>query len=432
MNTSRKATLVIGDSIGFILGFFIFAIVTYGIKHLGETVQLHAFPFALLAIIWIIIFFIFNFYELRNSKPNMVFFRNFGIAAVIMLAVGFIYFYINPATRIAPKFNLITFEVISLVLILGFRRLFYLATMNSFHTRFAIVCAEEKFHALVSEITANPQLGFQNQGIFANLNDFMREKPAIDLLIIHKTSTHETELLEKILASHIEVIDLPEAYETILYKIPVDFIDNQWIVRSITKSTTALYRLVSRIISLLFACVVLIATFPITLLIMIAIKIEDGGPILYRNDRVGENGKVFFLYKFRSMILNAEKGKAEWATVGDSRVTKVGKITRKLHIDEIPQMINILKGDINLVGPRPERPEFVKKLEAEIPYYFMRHTITPGFTGWAQIKFRYARTVMDSREKFEYDLYYLKNRNIFLDLGIIVKTAQIVFTHAGV
>jgi lipopolysaccharide/colanic/teichoic acid biosynthesis glycosyltransferase len=126
----------------------------------------------------------------------------------------------------------------------------------------------------------------------------------------------------------------------------------------------------------------------------------------------------------------AETGTAVWSTGGkDSRITKVGAITRKLHVDEIPQMLNLLKGDLALVGPRPERPEFVANLEKEIPYYFMRHTIKPGFTGWAQIKFRYARTVLDSEEKFEYDLFYLKNRNIFLDVGIILKTAQIVFTH---
>jgi lipopolysaccharide/colanic/teichoic acid biosynthesis glycosyltransferase len=125
----------------------------------------------------------------------------------------------------------------------------------------------------------------------------------------------------------------------------------------------------------------------------------------------------------------AETGTAKWAEENDPRITKVGRITRKLHLDELGQMINLLKGDIALVGPRPERPEFVEKLEKEIPYYFMRHTISPGFTGWAQIKFRYARTVMDSEEKFEYDLYYIKNRNIFLDAGIIMKTVQIIFTH---
>jgi lipopolysaccharide/colanic/teichoic acid biosynthesis glycosyltransferase len=128
------------------------------------------------------------------------------------------------------------------------------------------------------------------------------------------------------------------------------------------------------------------------------------------------------------MKVGAEKrGKPKWAEKEDPRVTKVGKVLRKLHLDELPQMINVLKGDISLVGPRPERPEFVKKLEKQIPYYHLRHIIKPGFTGWAQIKFRYARSVMDSFEKFQYDLYYIKNRSIFLDLGILLKTFQLLF-----
>jgi lipopolysaccharide/colanic/teichoic acid biosynthesis glycosyltransferase len=249
------------------------------------------------------------------------------------------------------------------------------------------------------------------------------------MLIIHKTAMEETELLEKTLASNIDVIDLAEAYENILYKIPVNFINSNWVIHSIKKQGDFFYYAISRIISIVFAIVVLIVTSPICLAIMIAMKIEDGGPIIFKNDRVGLNGKVFYLYKFRSMIVNAEKNGAEWAKVNDSRITKVGAITRKLHVDEIPQMINLLKGDLTLVGPRPERPDFVADLEKQIPYYFMRHTIKPGFTGWAQIKFRYARTIMDSQEKFEYDLYYIKNRNFFLDIGIILKTAQIVFTH---
>ena len=127
------------------------------------------------------------------------------------------------------------------------------------------------------------------------------------------------------------------------------------------------------------------------------------------------------------MIKDAEKTGAVWAEREDPRVTKVGKILRRLHLDEIPQMINVLKGDISLVGPRPERPEFVAQLEKEVPYYHIRHLIKPGFTGWAQIKFRYGRSVIDSFEKFQYDLYYLKNRSLFLDFRILLKTFQLFF-----
>ena len=428
MKSTRQGLLVAGDIICFVAGFFAFSMIGYGNYSFHEIVRLHDTPFALLVIIWMITMYVFNFYDMRASKPNMIFLRNFSIAAIIMLGIGFIFFYINPTTRISPKSNLIIFETISLLLILGWRRIFYLITRDSFRTKFAIVCSEEKYHSLVSEIAEHPHLGLENQGTFTTLTEFFHKQPAIDLLIIHKTDAYETKLLEQVLASHVEVIDLAEAYETILYKIPVAFIDNEWIIRSITKGTDFFYRLISRIISILFAGIVLILTSPISLAVIIAIKLEDGGPVIYKNDRVGLHGKKFHLYKFRSMTPD-QKSMAVWTQTNDPRITRVGKITRKLHVDEIPQLLNILKGDISLVGPRPEQPQYVAQLEKDIPYYFMRHTISPGFTGWAQIKFRYARSVMDSQEKFEYDLFYLKNRNFFLDIGIILKTVQIIFTH---
>jgi lipopolysaccharide/colanic/teichoic acid biosynthesis glycosyltransferase len=129
------------------------------------------------------------------------------------------------------------------------------------------------------------------------------------------------------------------------------------------------------------------------------------------------------------MRLDAEKDGAKWAGTHDPRITKVGTILRKTHLDEVPQMYNIIRGDIALVGPRAERPEFVQTLQSAIPYYYLRHTIKPGFTGWAQIKYRYARSIDDSKEKFEYDLYYLKNKSPLLDIGIVLKTLQIIFTH---
>ena len=179
---------------------------------------------------------------------------------------------------------------------------------------------------------------------------------------------------------------------------------------------------------IILALALLIATLPLWPIIALFIKVEDGGPIFYRQERIRKDGKPFFLIKFRSMNQEAEaKTGAIWAKEKDPRITRVGKFLRRVHLDELPQMLNILKGEISLVGPRPERPEFISQLEKEIPHYRMRHLIKPGFTGWAQLKFRYGRSVMDAREKFQYDLYYLKNRSLFLDLGILLKTFQLFF-----
>ena len=429
MKSIRQALLALGDVTCFVIGFFGFAIIGYDHHSFHSIVALHAFPFAIITALWMIVMFIFNFYELRASKPNMVFLRNFGIAAIIMLVIGFVFFYINPVSRISPKSNLIIFETLSLIFILIWRRIFYAATQDAFRTQFAVVCAEDTYHPLIEELTINPHFGFENRGTYKTLTDFINDSPVVDLLIVHKTTDQETTVLEKVLASHVEVISLAEAYETILYKIPVKFIDNTWIIHSISKSISLTYKFFSRIISILFAVVVLILTAPISLIIMIAIKINDGGPIFYGHIRSGLHGKPFMLYKFRSMIVDSEKNGAAWTAINDNRITRVGKITRKLHIDEIPQMWSLLTGKLALVGPRPERPEFIQELEKQIPYYFMRQSIAPGFTGWAQIKFRYARSIIDSQEKFEYDLFYIKNRNFFLDIGIILKTVQIIFTH---
>ncbi len=232
-----------------------------------------------------------------------------------------------------------------------------------------------------------------------------------------------------------ETMTLIESYETFFAKIPLSLMTDEKAIAIMTRHDNKALQFFYRCIEILFAVLVLIITSPFMLIAIIARLIEDGRPIFIKQTRIGKNGVIFNNYKLRSMKALSPDGSAEtngipqWADHRDPRVTPVGNILRKTHIDEVPQMWNIIKGDIALVGPRPERPEFVSQLEKDIPYYFLRHTIRPGFTGWAQIKYRYARTVDDAKEKFEYDLFYLKNRNPALDLGIVLKTVQIIFTH---
>jgi len=220
-------------------------------------------------------------------------------------------------------------------------------------------------------------------------------------------------------------MDLSRAYEIICDKIPISFVAQTWFLENLKEGEKGFHDKAKRIIDILLAFLLLLLTFPFWPFIILAIKLEDKGPIFYYQERTGKDRKPFLLIKFRSMIKDAEKEKAVWAEKEDSRITRVGKFLRQSHLDEIPQMLNVLKGDISLVGPRPERPEFVQQLEKEIPHYHIRHLIKPGFTGWAQIKFRYGRSIMDSFEKFQYDLYYLKNRSLILDLRILLKTFQL-------
>ncbi|MBZ9569449.1 sugar transferase, partial [Patescibacteria group bacterium] len=174
----------------------------------------------------------------------------------------------------------------------------------------------------------------------------------------------------------------------------------------------------------LFGLLITAILFPF---IALAIKIDSPSPMFYSQKRVGKDGKIFTIYKFRTMKAGAEKEGPRWASSDDPRITRVGKVLRAIYIDEFPQFYNILKGDISFVGPRPERPEFVKQLKKKIPYYGVRHLVKPGFTGWAQINYHYGASVEEAREKLQYDLYYIKNRSFFLDLGIILKTIKIIF-----
>jgi sugar transferase (PEP-CTERM system associated) len=188
-------------------------------------------------------------------------------------------------------------------------------------------------------------------------------------------------------------------------------------------------RVVDFVVSLLF----LTAVLPITLMVGLAIKLESKGPIFYRQERVGLNGKIFRVWKFRSMRIDAEKdGVPRWASARDNRVTGVGRFIRATRIDEIPQIINVLRGDMSFIGPRPERPYFVQQLRREMPYYDLRHRVKPGITGWAQVNYRYGESVEDARQKLAYDLYYVKNNDLILDLVILVQTVRvIVFAHGA-
>jgi exopolysaccharide biosynthesis polyprenyl glycosylphosphotransferase len=188
---------------------------------------------------------------------------------------------------------------------------------------------------------------------------------------------------------------------------------------------------VKRGVDLLLALAGLVLASPLMLLAAIAIRLDSPGPILYCHERVGENGRVFTLCKFRSMRADAENGTPIWAKDKDERVTRVGRFIRLARLDEVPQLWNVLRGDMSFVGPRPERPFFVEQLAAAIPYYNERHAVKPGVTGWAQVKYRYGASIEDAREKLRYDLYYIKHLSIVFDLTIVVDTVKVILSGKG-
>jgi exopolysaccharide biosynthesis polyprenyl glycosylphosphotransferase len=193
-----------------------------------------------------------------------------------------------------------------------------------------------------------------------------------------------------------------------------------------------LQELTKRIFDLVFATVLLVAGLPLMLLVALLVKFDSAGPIIYRQERVGLRGRVFTLYKFRSMQQNAEAdGSPRWASIGDPRITRVGRFLRYTRIDELPQILNVLRGEMSIIGPRPERPFFVEKLAAAIPSYSLRHSVRPGITGWAQVNASYGASIEDARVKFSYDMYYLKHRGLVLDAMVLIRTLRVVMFQEG-
>ncbi len=229
----------------------------------------------------------------------------------------------------------------------------------------------------------------------------------------------------------IKVTDSAAFFERERGQIRVNSLYPSWLVFGGGFDQSLLRSGIKRVFDLAASGVLLIVTLPVMLLTALCILIEDGAPVFYRQERVGKSGKTFMVLKFRSMRNNAEKGVPQWAITDDPRVTRVGRIIRKLRIDELPQIFNVFNGDMSFVGPRPERPYFVDQLCSEVPYYNVRHSVKPGITGWAQVRYRYGASVEDAIEKLQYDLYYVKNHSLFLDIIILIDTVEVVILGKG-
>lgn len=257
----------------------------------------------------------------------------------------------------------------------------------------------------------------------------------VDVIIITNT-INDLEKSKYILNQKLKgvtIYDYYSFYEEFEEKIPINVIDENWILFG--KGYAILHEelnvKVKRFLDIIYALIIGTITLPIMLVSAIIIKLESKGPIVYKQLRVGEGNKEFTIYKFRSMKNDAEKDGAKWAIIGDSRITRFGNFMRKARIDELPQLWNVLKGEMSFVGPRPERMVFIKELEMQIPFYNIRHCVKPGLTGWAQVMYPYGASVEDAYKKLQYDLFYVKHQNLIFDLTILFRTVKIVIFRKG-
>jgi sugar transferase (PEP-CTERM system associated) len=276
-----------------------------------------------------------------------------------------------------------------------------------------------------------------NPGIIGTPADIDRLVAAhqIDRIVVGLTDRRGKLPIQELLRakmSGVRVEDATTTYERVTGKILIDDLRPSWLIFSDGFRVSRVSRLMKRAIDLSLSLLMAVATLPLMVLTAALVWIEDGRPIFYRQERVGENGRPFVLSKFRSMRKDAEQGgRPVWAKDGDERVTRVGRFIRTTRLDELPQLWNVLRGDLSFVGPRPERPFFVDELSRQIPFYQQRHAVKPGLTGWAQVKYRYGSSLEDAMEKLRYDLYYIKHLSVFFDLTIVFDTVKVVLFRKG-
>lgn len=281
---------------------------------------------------------------------------------------------------------------------------------------------------------ANPDAGPPVAGTLADLDRW--DTTGYSGIILTLPPPLPSDLVQKLMRFRfqgISVYDLTDFYEHFWAKVPVMHLRSGWLVFAFGFDLiqNPLGLRLKRILDILFALLLLILLSPVFLLVAALIRLDSPGSSIYRQTRVGEGGKTFTLYKFRSMRQDAEQAGAQWAGANDVRITRLGRFLRVTRLDELPQLINVIRGDMSFIGPRPERPEFTSMLEKQIPYYDSRYLVKPGITGWAQVLYPYGASVDDAREKLQYDLYYIKHYSLLLDIAIFFKTIRVVLLGRG-
>ena len=398
--------------------------------------------------------YLLDMYDLKNSQTwGELFFS-------LLFAVGFVCIGIGLVTYAVPEFGVEGTMYYLTVLLVAVFLLFWRIAFDVYLTRLAprenilVMGTGETARMVGEEILKRERLGFRLVGFAGDTQandvrtggtgkivgddsqvaDLVRENKVRKLVVAlsERRGGYPVASLLDLRVRGCTVVEWPSFFEKISGRIAIDNLSPSYFIFQEGFSKSRLLLFSRRVVSLLASLLLLIPISPILLVAAILIKIDSPGPVFYRQERMGKGGKIFRIIKFRSMRQDAEgEGGPRWATENDPRITRLGRILRISRLDEVPQVINVLKGDLNLVGPRPERPAFVELLEKAIPYYSIRHTVRPGLTGWAQVEFAYCGTIEESKEKLQYDLFYIKNMSIKLDLLVLFKTVKIVLLGRG-
>ncbi|MBI5742426.1 MAG: exopolysaccharide biosynthesis polyprenyl glycosylphosphotransferase [Candidatus Niyogibacteria bacterium] len=431
----RKIILLLGDLGVFYLALWLALTLRYSTELNARAWELHIWPFLIVFALWLAIFYIFGLYDLRLIAPKREGRDLIAEAFVVAGGAAVALFYFVPFFGITPKTNLFLVIVFSALGVAVWRRIFLSQLLGARKVNTLFIGTDDEVAEIISFLEQNPQLGYQVFTLAAgtDLISTIKEK-RIDLVVASPSARGGSQTMRDLYATlhlGITILDAAKFYESIVGKIPLRMINEAWFIDNLSTIDKKIFESLKRLFDIIGVLILGIPTLALTPLITLLIKLESSGPVLYRQLRVGRNNKNFEIVKFRSMRKDAETDGAKWASTNDARITKIGNILRKTRIDELPQLWNVLRGELSFIGPRPERPEFMGVLKKEIPHYEMRHLVKPGLSGWAQVNFPYGASVEDAREKMQYDLYYLKNRSLILDLVIALKTIATVLRHQG-
>jgi sugar transferase (PEP-CTERM system associated) len=382
----------------------------------------------------------------RISESWEIYFRLLLVLSVLSFALaGLVYFL--PSLDIGPYALVIGISVLTIFLVVWRWVYEWIIGLPMFRERVYVLGCGERARTVVEMLRSNRDAGMEVVGwkdgseadrqldcYAADLRAFSTPKPCIDRVIVAMEDRRASMPVRELLDLRIRGVVIENSstlLERLSGKLPLNGLNPSTLIFTEGFRMSATHLLFRRLLSLAVSFLALLICLPFLPLIILAVRLSSPGPIFFSQTRVGRSGRPFTAYKFRTMRQDAEANGAVWATQDDPRVTAIGRFMRKTRLDEIPQLWNVLRGDMAFVGPRPERPEFVQWLSKEIPFYDLRHMIRPGITGWAQVRYRYGASLDETKRKLEYDLYYVKNHSIGLDLLIMFETIKTIILRRG-
>ena len=448
---TRKLVLLAGDVLSLYLALITVLFIRYRGAEGDLLIPQHALPFTILFLCWIVIFHVNGLYELRRIRNDAVFLRRLGIAMAANAAIAVFVFYLVPLFGIQPRLNLFGVVAASVFYIFVWRTLARILLHAVRRESVLFLGVSDEAVELAEYLQVNSQFGYRIHGLmrlpdekaaitplpFFEHQDSLKEfiqKERVSLVVVSPALEKDPELLRPlidVIKFGVAIRSLHRFYEEVMGKIPVSIITEGWFLENSFAAERRIFDRAKRLVDIVVGTIFLIPLGVAVVIFGPLIKMDSSGPIFYKQRRVGRYGREFVIYKFRSMVVDAEALGAAWASENDPRVTRFGKFLRKSRLDELPQVVSIIKGDLSFVGPRPERPEFVNQLRGMLKFYDVRHIVVPGLAGWAQINFPYGASVEDALAKLQYDLFYVKNRSIALDLTILLKTIVVLLSHQG-